>query len=190
MSNKVFVGLIAVLVIGTLGFFALSGNKTPKQPQVGVSHPSLGGTHIQPGSSHAAYNSDPPSSGPHYADASAPTPWGVYTQQVPDEVFLHNEEHGGIIVTYKPDLPKDQIKKLQALFAPPYSDASFKPSKAVVTPRSKNTRPIELASWTFTFNLDGYDKAKIMDFYLQHIGKSPEPAAGPTNRPINQATNQ
>ena len=190
MSNKVFIGLIAILVVGTFGYIAITQKSKPKETIIGVSHKEQGRNHIAEGQKHDPYNSDPPSSGPHYADASAPTPWGVYTQEVPEEVFLHNEEHGGVVITYKPDLPADQLKKLQALFAPPYSNKDFSPSKAIVTPRSKDTHAIELASWTWTLNLDQYDEATIMKFYLQHVSKSPEPAAGPTNRPINQATGQ
>ncbi len=187
MSNKVFMGLIAVLVIGAFGFIAITQKSKPKEAIIGDSHSSLGGNHIQVGEKHPAYNSDPPSSGWHYSNSFAPAQWGAYTQELPDEVFLHNEEHGGVVVTYKPDLPADQIKKLQNLFTPPYSDSSFKPSKAIVTPRSKDTHPIELASWTYTLNLDSYDQATLEKFYLQHVSKSPEAAAGPTNTPINQA---
>ena len=190
MSNKVLMGLIAILVVGTIGYIAITQKSKSKETIIGVSYASQGGNHIQVGEKHPAYNSDPPSSGWHYATSFAPTPWGVYTQEVPDEVFLHNEEHGGVIVTYKPDLPKDQVKKLQALFAPPYSNKTFSPSKAIVTPRSKDTHAIELASWTVTLNLDSYDQATLEKFYLQHVSKSPESAAGPNNTPINQAKQQ
>ena len=185
--SKVFTVTIVVLAGGFFGFVFLKQSSKPKEAIIGTSHPSQGEKHIAEGQKHEAYNSDPASSGPHYADTSAPTPWGVYTQEVPDEVFLHNEEHGGVIVTYKPDLPADQLKKLRALFAPPYSLKSFTPSKAVVTPRAKNTHAIELAGWTYTLNLDQYDETTIMKFYLQRVSKAPEPTAGPTNTPINQA---
>ena len=189
MSNKVFIGLIAILVIGTFGYVAITQKSKPKEATIGVQHASQEAKHIAQGQSHEAYNSDPASSGPHYADASAPAQWGVYAQEVPDEVFLHNEEHGGVAITYKPDLPKDQLEKLQKLFAPPYSNKDFKPSKAILTVRTKNTKAIELASWNWTLSLDQYDEATISKFYLQHVGKSPEAAAGPTNTPINQAAN-
>ncbi len=191
MSNKSFLVLIAVLVIGTFGFIAINQKSKPKGAIIGISHSSLGGDHIARGQSHKPYNSEPPSSGPHYSDQGAPTPWGVYTEELPDEVFLHNEEHGGVVMTYNPKLlPADQLKKLQNLFAPPYSNKTFSPSKAIVTPRSKDTHAIEIASWTYTLNLDQYDEATLIKYYYQHEGKSPEPAAGPNNTPINQAAGQ
>ena len=191
MSNKGFLVLIVVIVIGAFGFIAFGGKKTPKMPQLGINHKSLGGNHIQEGAKHPAYNSDPASSGWHYNDASAPTAWGVYVQELPPEIFLHNEEHGGVIITYNPKLlPTDQLKKLQALFAPPYSNKNFTPSKAIVMPRSEDTHALELAAWTVTYNMDSYNETNLMDFYLQHVSHSPEPTAGPTNTPINQAAGQ
>lgn len=175
------------MVIGFTGFVVINNKNTKSQPRLGVEHSNQGQQHISRGEKHKAYNSDPASSGPHYADQGAPTAWGVYTEEVPEEVFLHNEEHGGVIITYNPTLPADQIKKLQSLFAPPYSNAKFVPSKAIVTPRTKNQKPIQLASWTRTLNLDSYDENALMKFYLTNVGKSPEAGAGPNNRPINQA---
>jgi hypothetical protein len=189
--DKRFLAILGVIIVIFLGIFIVtksSNNKAnPPSEKLGVYHPEQSKDHIPRGQQHEPYSSDPPSSGPHYADAGAPAPWGVYIEEVPDEVFLHNEEHGGVIVTYNPNLlPADQIKKLQTLFAPPYSNPNFKPNRAIVTPRSKNTKPIQLAAWTYTLNLDSYDEAKLMNFYLQRVNRAPEPGAGPTNAPIDQ----
>lgn len=189
--DKRFLAILAVIIVIFIGIFAFtkkSSDSTRSSEKIGVYHAEQSPDHITRGQQHQPYNSDPPSSGPHYSDAGAPIPWGVYIQEVADEVFLHNEEHGGVIITYKPDLPKDQIEKIQKMFAPPYSNPKFKPNKAIVTPRSKNTHPIELAAWNYTLNLDQYDETKIKNFYLQHVSKSPEPTGGPFNTPINQAT--
>src|SRR4051812_26779903 len=129
MSNKVFFGIIVALLLGAGVYGFTVQHKKPKEVTLGVSHTEQGRDHIAEGQPHDPYNSDPPSSGPHYSSANAPAPWGVYIQEVPEEVFIHNEEHGGVIITYKPDLPADQLKKLQALFAPPYSNTNFKPNK-------------------------------------------------------------
>lgn len=192
MDTRTFIGLLVVVVIGFVGFTVAKPKPKQSEALVGVvSHVNQGQEHITQGQKHKPYNSDLPSSGPHYNDNNAPTPWGVYTQEVPSEVFVHNEEHGGVIIAYKPDLPKDQIAKLQHLFAPPYSDKNFAPIKAILMPRAENKQPIQMASWTRTFSLDSYDQAKIEKFYLNNVnnGRAPESYAGPTNTPINQAAN-
>ncbi len=177
-----------ILIFGFTGLIVVNQVTKSKEPLLGVQHADQGEAHIARGQSHLAYNSDPASSGPHYDDTGAPTDWGVYTTAVPDEVFLHNEEHGGVVITYQPNLlPSDQLKKLQALFVPPYSNKSFSPLKALVAPRAKDTHAIELASWRYTLNLDQYNESIIVKFFNQHAGHAPEPTAGPYNTPINQA---
>ena len=187
-----FTIFIIVIVVGFFGFAVFRKSSQPKEAIIGVQHPEQARNHIPRGQKHDPYNSDPASSGPHYADSGAPTSWGTYVEEVPDEVFLHNEEHGGMVVTYNPQLlPADQLKKLRALFAAPSSNKDFSPGKFILTPRSKDTHAIELASWRWTMNLDGYDEATLMKFFRQHVGQSPEPAAGPSvNQIINQAAGQ
>lgn len=190
MSNKNFVIVILVLILGVGGFFVINQSSKPKEVVIGDKHTNQGQDHITRGQKHKQYNSDPASSGPHYSDAGAPAPWGAYSREVPEEVFVHNEEHGGVIVTYNPKLlTTDEVAKLQKLFASPYSDSSFAPNKTIITPRTKNTHAIELAAWTVTFNMDKYNEATLKKFYLQHAGQSPEASAGPSNTPIIQQGN-
>ncbi len=187
--SKILIITVAISVVGLGGLITVNQIARSKEPIIGVQHDSQGQEHIKQGQSHNAYNSDPASSGPHYADSSSPAEWGIYTEEVSEEIFIHNEEHGGVIVTYQPDLlPTDQLKKLQDLFIAPYSNKAFSPIKFIITPRSKDKHAIELAAWTYTLNLDTYDEATIIKFFNQHAGKAPEPTAGPYNTPINQAT--
>lgn len=190
MSNRTFVILILLLVVGFSVPVIKNAASKPKEVKLGIQHKNQGEKHIAAGQKHEAYNSSPASSGPHYADNSAPAQWGVYTQELPAEVFIHNEEHGGVVITYKPDLLAGDLRKLQSLMAPPYSDKTFSPIKAIVTPRASNTHAIQLAAWTWTLDLDKYDAATIKKFYLQHVSQSPEPTGGPNNKPINQAVGQ
>lgn len=186
MSRKVLV-IIVIFIVGFFGFVLFSKNTKPTEALIGVKHEVQKADHISEGQQHAPYNSDPASSGPHYDSASAPAEWGVYTQEVKEEIFLHNLEHGGVVITYSPDIIQpDQQEKLQTLFAPPYRNKEFKPTRAILTPRAKNTKAIQLASWGYTLSLDQFDEAKIIKFYLQHSGKAPEAGAGPLNKPIDQ----
>ncbi len=190
MSNRIFYGIIAILLGGTVVLFMTRHKPNTTVALVGVAtHANQGGNHIAQGTPHITFNSELPSSGPHYADASAPAQWGIYTQELPPEVFLHNEEHGGVVIAYKPDLPQDQITKLQKLFASSGSDKTFSAGKFILTPRTTNKYPIELASWTRTYNLTSFDQTKVEQFYLQNVSskRAPESFAGPTNKPINEA---
>ncbi|MBI1801885.1 MAG: DUF3105 domain-containing protein, partial [Chloroflexi bacterium] len=86
-----------------------------------VSVPSLGGTHVNPGERHAAYNSTPPTSGPHYG---TPANWGKYEQGLAEETWIHNLEHGGIVALYNcPQGCPELVSKLEGLLktGPPSS---------------------------------------------------------------------
>lgn len=168
MGGKLFYGLLGVLVIG---FFTVALlNKEPEKPRPGIAHSDNGRQHVQA----KEYGGDePPTSGDH-AEA---LPWQVYDQEVPDGNVIHNMEHGGVYISYRPDLPEEQKDKLKALFSKPYSNPEFSPIKAVVAPRADNKAPIVLSSWTRSLTLETYDEEKIIEYYLANIGKSPEPFA-------------
>lgn len=174
-------GFIAVLVVvlglmAGLFYFTKSDKVDPGVAgrELGQSHEDQGREHLADGARNDKFNSDLPSSGPH---ALRPASWGISETEVPAETFVHNLEHGGIVITYRPDLPKDQIAKLKALFGPPFSRKDFTPSKALVFPRASNTKPIQMARWTKTFELDSYNEDLLVQFYLANLAKSPEPTA-------------
>ena len=45
-----------------------------------------------------AYNSTPPTSGPHYGSLA---PWGIYSDPQPYEYLVHNLEDGGVVIYYQ-----------------------------------------------------------------------------------------
>jgi hypothetical protein len=190
MNNRTFIAVIALMLIGFGAIYTLSPKKKADVTLTGVAdHKSQGQNHIAEGAKHVVYNSDLPSSGPHYQGASAPASWGIYTQELPAEVFLHNLEHGGVVIAYSPNLPQQQVTKLQKLFAAPSTDSTFSAGKYLMFPRSTNKQPLELASWTRTYSLGSYDQSKIEKFYENNVANklAPESFAGPKNKPINEA---
>ena len=71
---------------------------------------TLGHDHV-PGP--VTYAVTPPVGGPHNAI------WmnaGVYTKPVPSERAVHNLEHGAVWITYRPNLPADQVAQLVDFF--------------------------------------------------------------------------
>ena len=165
--------IIGGVVVVLVGIFAL-GNKAPASNQnaIGQHFAEQERKHIDEGTkSPVEYNSNPPSSGPHYPQ---PAPWGVKDTAEADERYIHNLEHGGVWITYKPDLAADQLNQLKAAVSALPPDAQFNEVKIVMSPRAANTSPVSLVAWTYVENLDTPDATKIKDFYLNHVDKGPE----------------
>ncbi len=162
-KGYLLIGGITVVVIAALIGFAATDKSS--QAPLGQSYPELTRDHIPIGSSHEPYNSNPPSSGPHYAE---PAPWGVKTDQLPDEQLVHNLEHGGIWIAYQPEkVDQATIDNLTNL-------AKRYKSKVILEPRKENDTPISLVSWTHVLKLDHYDEQQIKDFIARNKNKAPE----------------
>ena len=64
----------------------------------GHAYPDQGNLHLESiDQPHAAYNSRPPSSGPH---VPALANWGESESVIPPELFIHNLEDGGVVLAY------------------------------------------------------------------------------------------
>jgi hypothetical protein len=59
------------------------------------------------------WNTDPPTSGPHY---QVPAIWGAYTEPLLPAQVVHNLEHGGIFIQYGKDVPAATIAQLKAFY--------------------------------------------------------------------------
>src|SRR2546430_8502451 len=118
-------GIIAaasVLVVGVIAWVVWGAVRPPStattagvagQPRPPVTnYPELGREHIFPGQAHPDYNSNPPTSGWHFPQ---PADWGYYNGELPDELVVHNLEHGGIWISFKSADDTEVINKLVAL---------------------------------------------------------------------------
>ena len=166
--KKVLVWLI-VIVLVVLAIRWLI-NQFPRGADYSKSFPIQGQDHIAIGALHPPYNSNPPTSGWHYA---APANVGFYDRELPDERLVHNLEHGHIWIAYRPTIPdeiKSQLKKLAG-------------GMAIVTPRPTNDTDLALVAWgrLDAFNLDGtpLDSQRIQSFILRYQNKGPEKVGMP-----------
>ncbi len=175
MKKIIIISIISLAVIGLGIVLFIQDAKNSKfvvkednskVAAVGQEYPSQGQNHINPGSSHPAYNSNPPTSGPHYPQ---PANWGVYSSPLEDGQALHNLEHGGIWISYK-DIDDQTKRQLETI-------AKANPGSVILTPRPTNDTKIALASWTRLEKLDSYDEGKILEFIRANKNKSPEPLA-------------
>jgi hypothetical protein len=70
----------------------------------------------QPDKTIVKYDTIPPSSGEHYAQAEAPArPFYTVDDRPQIETLVHNLEHGYTIAWYAPDLPAAQIEQLKQI---------------------------------------------------------------------------
>lgn len=160
--KKILWSVFGIMIVAGLVYLSTR----PPAPRPGEEFPILGQEHIEVGATHIAYNSNPPTSGPHYVQ---PAEWGVYDKELPDEQVIHNLEHGGIWISYK-DIDGDTKSKLEAL-------GKKYPRSVVVTPRSSNDKPITLASWGRLEKLEVFDESIIKTYIKRNMNKSPEPLA-------------
>lgn len=116
------------------------------------------------------YEQTPPVGGNHN-----PT-WlncGVYPQTVPSELAVHALEHGAAWVTYRPDLPADQVEKLVAAVPDTYM---------IVSPFEGIDAPVVASSWGVQLKLTGVDDPRLTTFLEEYRQgpQTPEPGASCT----------
>lgn len=160
--------VVAVLVVlgGALAIGPLLGSIGGTAAQ-GQQFPNQGQQHINPGQTHEPYNSNPPTSGPHYPD---PARWGIYDNPLPDETLVHNLEHGGIVIEYNcPQGCPELVSQLKSL-------AGEYKSKVVLAPRPNPEVPyrITLTAWTWLDGFNDFDADRIKAFIKAHKDKGPE----------------
>ncbi len=82
------------------------------------------------------YDQTPPVGGAHNA---IPQTCQVYTEPIADEHAVHSMEHGAVWVTYRPDLPANEVAALTSLVqGDPYR---------ILSPYPGLTKPISLQAW-------------------------------------------
>ncbi len=134
-------------------------------------------SHIDP-STPATYKFYPPTSGPHYGQPAAPVPWQTIAT-LPEGVYLHNLEHGGIAILYDCSnggdcaTLKDRLTNYVRTLAP--VEPRFSEVKIVMTPYSRGMqKKVALVAWHYVDFLDGYDQNEITSFYENHVNQAPE----------------
>ena len=160
-------------VSGKDEFFTVKTPGSPLPPQPadtqlpGTPIPRLGQDHV-PETERVKYNSNPPTSGPHFARWAQ---WGIHRQAPVDEQLVHNLEHGGVIISYRPEQIAGQ--QLEQLKAQVRELGKINP-RIILTPRSKMETAIALTAWGYLQKLDGYDPKAVRAFYDAHIARGPE----------------
>lgn len=172
-------GIVAVVVafVAMLAYLVMQEIAPEDLPGEAVS--ILGTEHVQPGLPHEPYNSDPPTSGPHYPTPAEP---GFYEEAPLDEYLVHNLEHGHVIIWYNCSalssedcqVLKDDIRDVMSRAG--VSLVTGTP-KVEAVPRPAMDATIALTSWGRIHKLDAFDRDQILRFIKAFRDEAPEPGA-------------
>lgn len=163
-------GIVAVIIAGLIYVvYVFAQDSAPQGEDFSSAIPLLAATHVPVGSVLPEYTSNPPSSGPHYAQTARS---GFRVQAIPDQNVIHNLEHGDIWIAYHPRVSEDVSEILKKFTAP----------KVIITPREANDTDIALVAWgrLDTFNIEGdvVPDQRIRDFIKRYVNKGPERVPG------------
>ena len=160
----IWLGIGLVLAAASIWGFLTFGWR-PSGPMPGESFLDQGAEHVALGTPFE-YNSNPPTSGPHFA---TPAEWGVYQAEIADQILIHNLEHGGIWISYTPGTDAGLIAKLEQ-FHHEFG------RKIIVAPRQANDADIALAAWNHLdkFSASEFSDERVREFIQAYRNKGPE----------------
>jgi hypothetical protein len=96
---------------------------------------------------------------------------GFYEEPVRSENAVHSLEHGAVWITYRPDLPQEQVERLRELA----SNESF----VLASPYPDLPAPVVASAWGKQLMLDSADDPRLERFVsaFQQGPQTPEPGA-------------
>ena len=111
------------------------------------------------------YVDTPPAGGPHNPCWAA---WGVHTEPVPDDNWVHNLEHGGVVFLYNcPDGCDADVEGMTAL-------ATDLGGFALLTPYGDMDDKFAAVSFGMRLLTDCFDESAWRAFYEEHADHGPE----------------
>jgi hypothetical protein len=140
--------------------------------------PLLPGIHVDVDAS-ILWDSNPPSSGPHYPIWAA---YQAYTTPVPRGYYVHDLEHGAIVFLYNcgdagcPDVVLALQAASDAIPDDPLCTSLGEGVRVrtVITPDPLLDVPVAAAAWGWVYKAQCVDPGTLRDFALQHYGQGPE----------------
>lgn len=149
-----------------------SGSTVLKTGLPGVEHALCEGQQHVADGTRVAYQSDPPTSGNHWAGATPPGFYAPGNEALTlPERLVHALEHGNVVIYYDPGvITADQQERLKALYRkwPGNWDG------VVAVPRTDSANPIILTAWEYSLKLSQWDEGRINDFVREFAGRGPE----------------
>jgi hypothetical protein len=183
----------AVTVVGLVGLAVLSGcGSGQPAPFVLADGTFVGGScgafewhppeqgfmHVNVGTQ-VSYDTNPPASGDHYGVWVA---WGSWQTPAPPEYWVHNLEHGGVVLLYKcasacPATVAALQAVIDALPADPIcaTEAPGVRTRTLLLPDPDLDVPVAAVAWTWIYEAQCVDPVSLSAFINAHYGMGREP---------------
>ena len=136
--------------------------------------PALEGVHsiTDPSKTSPKWNTDPPTSGPHYA---VPAVFGIYEEPIELARLVHNLEHGGIYILYGKDVPDSTVEQLRSFY-------EHHKTGTIMAPLDRLGDKIALGAWVvdgdthngFLAKCTSYDESAFGTFFRTLQFRGPE----------------
>lgn len=205
--NRLAIGIAAaVSVVALAGVFFLLSNAQPafacsslltpapaatpgpsgSPAPLGQPADDLGREHIAAGTSYS-YAYCPPASGPHYGTApDGPIDFRYYGpgETTKPEGWVHNLEHGGMVVLYRcsgscDQATLDQLQQFEANL--PASPICGLPDWAVVTRFDQMDAPVAVIVWDRVLFQQKVDTTQLLGFFKRYADRGPEQQCSPAS---------
>lgn len=171
MLTKIGAAVVVLVLVGGLGYAGYAYNKDKQLNQIpdGVqTFNYTGGQHTRTPDEPVEYTETPPVGGTH---DSVWQNCGYYSQPIDNWHGVHSLEHGAVWITYRPDLPQDQIDKLKQI--------AEKQTYILVSPYPDLPAPVVASAWNNQLQLDSANDSGLDQFvrYFRQGPQTPEPGA-------------
>jgi hypothetical protein len=138
----------------------------------GIDSPPYEGANHVPDGSHVDYEANPPASGNHWPQWAEP--WGAYPGGLPRERWLHNLEHGGVVLLYNcPSGCDDVVAELTALRSATPPDR-FGLQRLLIVPDRELPTKVAAVAWLWRWQGDRVDAATLRCFIDARYDHAPE----------------
>lgn len=166
-------GGIGVVILAIVGLVVWQGVRPAagESVQIMVSDP-----HIPVDSDPGQYNSDPPTSGPHYPEEARAGFFDNNSYQYPAGYLVHNLEHGYVIFWYNCDLLDESgCANLKEQIRTTIDELGG--TKLIAYPWNSLDVPLVMTSWGRLQKFEAFDSEQAKAFYRANLNKAPEPNA-------------
>jgi hypothetical protein len=138
----------------------------------GIDSPEYEGAQHVPEGTHVDYRANPPASGNHWPQWAEP--WGAYPDGLPRERWMHNLEHGGVVLLYNcPDGCADVVAQLTALRDGTPPDR-YQQQRLLIVPDREMPMKVAAVAWKWRWQGESVDVPTVRCFIEERYDQAPE----------------